>query len=608
MKLSSFSNTNPSSPLHSPHHPSYSSTQPPNYHPFYKTILDENIDHAESIINKWDIDYGEKFSPLFVEDRPEAKRLIEVAISLQSAMHYNMKLSAGSDKLIRAHKLMQIAMKRLEKEFYTILSANRKNLDSESVSRQSSRASTRSSISDSDIEEEAERASDVAMADLQSIADCMMTCGYGKECVNVYKIVRKSIIDENLYYLGVERLNLPQMKKMDWTILEPKIRRWINAVKVAVKALFYGERILCNIVFGASEKIAQSCFTEISRDAALNLFTLPENLSKCKKTLSPEKIFRVLDLYEAISDLWPEIESVFSGNSFAAVRSQAVVALLKLGEAVRIMLGQFEAAIQKDSSKSPAGGGVHPLSRYVMNFLVFLTDYSGAVSDIVQDWPVEAHAPPEYNFSSPNSSYEGESSAAAITARLGWLILVLLCKLDGKAALYDDVALSYLFLANNLNYVASKVRNSNLGLLMGPDWIWKHDSKVKQYLANYERIGWTKVISSLPENPTAEIPPHEVRACFENFYVCFEEAYKKQRSWIIPDPKLRDVVKISVARKIIPGYRVVYQKHRGKFTIIRYAPDDLANHISDLFLAGFETGNTSSHEISSTSYLSSRGR
>ncbi|KAG8387781.1 hypothetical protein BUALT_Bualt02G0056900 [Buddleja alternifolia] len=613
-------------------HQSYtspSSTPPRPHHTFSETIIEENFESAEEIIRKWDLDshkHDTKFTPLFADgNRQEAKGFLEAVSSLQKAMHYFVKLSSSSERLVRAQKLMRIAINRLEKEFHVILSSNRKNLDSETVSGHSSRASTRSSISDSyvvDIEEvseeeenttpprtpprisEAERASDVAMDDLKSIADCMIASGYTRECVNIYTLIRKSIIDETMYYLGVEKLNHSQMQKMDWKVLEPKIKTWLHAVKIAIKTLFCGERLLCDFVFSSSEKIAESCFTEISRDAALNLFSFPENFGKSKKILSPEKMFRALDLYEALSDLWPEIESIFGYDSLSAVRSEAGAALVKLGEAVRTMLTQFEAAIQKDSSKTPSTGGVHPLTHYVMNFLVFVADYSGAVSDILGDWTVTAQTPlPESYLSSPTSGVGEDPSAAAITNRIAWLILVLLCKLDGKAVLYNDVSLSYLFLANNLNYVVLKVRNSSLGLLMGPDWLWNNRSKVNGYLAKYERMGWSDVISSLPVNPTVEIPPQEVKERFRRFNLGFEEAYKKQMSWVIPDPKLRDEVKITLAKNIVPGYRVFYEKHRGDFAreiepIVRYSPEDLDNYLSDLFFPATGDSRTSSHVTS----------
>ncbi|XP_073310733.1 exocyst complex component EXO70H1-like [Primulina huaijiensis] len=569
---------------------------------FCETMMEENIDLAEEIIKKWDLD-STKFISLFEHDRNEAKRFLESVGDLQKAMLFYMKLSTKSEKLIRAQNLMKIAIKRLEKEFSTILSANRKNLDSESVSNRS----TRESISDSEEDEgmSTPHASDVAMADLKSIADSMIGSGYARECLDIYKIVRKSIIDETLYYLHVENSSISLIQKMGWEVLGHKIKNWLHAVKVAIKTLFCGERILCDFVFSSSQKIGESCFTEISRDAAVNLFSFPHNFAKSKKILSPEKMFSGLDMYEAISDLLPEIESIFGHESLSVVRSEAVAALLKLAEAVRLMLNQFEAAIESDSSSATGNGGVHPLSRYVMNFLIVLGDYSGAISDILKDWTVTAQTPlPVSYFSSPTSGAgAGDPSSEAVTARLAWLILVLICKLDSKAVKYEDVALSYLFLANNLNYVVSKIRTSTLGILMGPDWLWKHDAKVKIYISKYERMGWSEAMTSLLDNPTVEISER-----FRRFYAGFEESYKKQSKWVISDPKLRDEVKISLSKKIVGSYRELYEKNRGNYKIVRYAPEDLDNYLSDMFFAAKAATSGTTHEASPESSTSSRAR
>lgn len=45
------------------------------------------------------------------------------------------------------------------------------------------------------------------MADLKAIDDCMIFCGYGKECVKVYIVMRKSNVAETLYHPGVEQLS-----------------------------------------------------------------------------------------------------------------------------------------------------------------------------------------------------------------------------------------------------------------------------------------------------------------------------------------------------------------------------------------------------------------
>lgn len=501
---------------------------------------------AQSLFDRWE---SNNAASLFTGDRQEARQYLHTVKDLQSAMHHFIAQTSASEKLIKAQNLMETAMKRLQKEFYQILSSNRQYLDPESVSSHSSRASTISSLSDFEDEvedefrvttesiSEVERVSMAAMTDLKSIADCMISAGYAKECVKVYKTIRKSIVDEGLYHLGVEKMTFSQIQKTEWDVMEIKIKSWLNAVRVAVKTLFYGERILCDHVFSSSETIRESCFSEMCGEGAIMLFGFPELVAKSKKSM--EKMFRTLDLYQAISDLWPEIDSIFNYHSTSAVRSLAVNSLLRLGEAVRTMLTDFESAIQKDSSKTPVpSGGIHPLTRYVMNYISFLGEYSEILSDIVADWPLAVQTPlPESYFGSLDTDPEGTSS---ISVRLAWLILVLLCKLDGKAELYKDVSLAYIFLANNLQYVVAKVRSSNLKFLLGDEWVAKHEAKVKQYVSNYERVGWSKVFSALPENPTADITPEQARNIFNKLILSFEEAYRKQTTWVVPDQKLRD--------------------------------------------------------------------
>ncbi|XP_004240606.1 exocyst complex component EXO70H1-like [Solanum lycopersicum] len=552
---------------------------------FCESLMEETIQNSQSIINKWDLNASSiststsynRVANLFRDNPLEAKHLLESVNDLQHAMQFVIKDKSTSKLLVRAHNLIQIAIKRLQKEFYTILSGSSYFLDHETMS--SSRTS-KSSMED--------EVSESVMADLKAIADCMIAAGYGRECVKLYKVHRKSVIDQTLFYLGIEKLNSYQVQKMDWELMEAKIKNWLSSVKIAVNALFRGERILCNYVFSSSVNIRDSCFSEISNDGALTLFLFPEMVMKFKK-LSPEKMFRVLDMYEILCELWVELESIFTFDSMAVVKAQAMASLSKLGDAIRAMLSEFEIAVQKDSSKVVVGGGIHPLTRYVMNYLVFLGDYSGAISDIIVDYsPMSIQMLSESCYLSPTSG-DGDSPSSPIVVRLTWLVLVLLCKLDGKAQLYKDVGLSYLFLANNLNYVVLKVRESNLKLLLGSEWISKHEMKVKEYMSKYERTGWSKVVTSIPENLTIEISPSEVKEYFIKFNSSFEEVYRKQTSWVIPDPKLRDHIKISLASKIISIYQAFYEMYQGELdigteSIVRYAPDDLQNYLSDLFL------------------------
>lgn len=609
----------------------YSSTHH-HHHTFSESMMEENVQNADSIISSWEAqsktEHHNNFTSMFISGRAEAKRYLKSVKNLQTAMEFFSAENRNSEHLIRAQSLMQQAMNRLEKEFYQILKANRDSLDPESVSIQSSRPSTgRVSTSEDESDDDqfkkpdessssvvSDNTSDhpppnLAMSDLRAIAEAMISSGYAKECIKIYRITRKSIIDEGLYHLGVEKLTFSNLQKLDWETVEHKIRKWVTAARAAVKVLFYGERILCDHVFHSSDSIKEACFTEISNEAALTLFSFPEMVAKTKKT--PEKMFKILDMYEAIAELWEDIESIFSYESSSAqVRTQAVNSLVKLGEAVRSMLTDFESAIQNDKSRSSVpGGGVHPLTRYVMNYISFLADYSNILADIVADFPINVASLPETYIESLDLD---DSPTSAISGRLAWLTLVLLCKLDNKAEFYKDVALSYLFLANNLRYVVVKVQRSNLKYLLGEDWIVKQEAKLKLYTTNYQRVGWSKVMSSLPADVRGDITPERAVSCFKNFNTAFEEAYRKQTSWSVPDSKLRDEIKVSVSTALIPMYREFYESYRRSLgvvgvqgdSVVRYTPDDLGNYLSDLFYGTGSYGSTTSSAVSSPSRVS----
>lgn len=608
----------PSSPLSitsSPTPPRLSFSEPSSF-----DEEDSFMDEAEALILKWNPDTSAyaKVTSLFYEDKTEAKHYVNCVNQLQKTMHSLILQNPSSDKLILAHNLMQMAMKRLKKEFYQILSMNRAHLDPESVSARSSRTSANSSTSDFDDDDddiraagdslsEVEQVSSVAMADLKLIADCMVSSGYAKECVSVYILIRKSIVDEGLYRLGVEKLSSSRANKMDWEVLDLKIKSWLEATRISVRTLFNGERILCDHVFSYSDSIRESCFAEISRDGASLLFGFPELVAKTKKS-SPEKLFRVLDMHAVVSDLWPEIESIFSSDYTSGVRSQVVASLQRLTESAQILLAEFESSIQKDSSKLPVnGGGVHSLTIHTMNYLSVLADYVNVLSDIFPrgDWlpPPKSSSLPESYLYSPESDYS--ASTPALTARMAWLILVLLCKLDGKAKHCKDVSLSYLFLANNLWYVVARVRSSNLQYVLGDDWITKHEAKAKRFVANYEKVAWGEVVSSLPENPAAA----EARAVFENFNIKFEEAYRKQNSFVVADRELRDEIKGSIARSIVPRYREWYNALLATLGSVRdltvmefvtFTPEDVENYLTNLFFFGTLSSSTSHSSVTSS--------
>ncbi|KAK6145331.1 hypothetical protein DH2020_022151 [Rehmannia glutinosa] len=421
-----------------------------------------------------------------------------------------------------------------------------------------------------------------AMSDLKLIAESLISSGYSKECGKIYRTTRKSIVDEELYRLGIRSYTPSQINRMDYEALEHQVKKWINAAKVSVRTLFRGERILCDHVFSVSETIKQTCIAYTTTEGAINLFKFPEIVAKSKRF--PDKIFLLMNLFEAISELWPEIESIFSYQPLSSIKLQALSSMHKLSDSAQTTLTEFVSSIQKNSSKNLIpGGGIHPLTYSVMNYVTLLAENSGNLSDIIAEDPENAAQSPF-----PESYFDSPSPTSGVASRLAWIILVLLCKLDSKAELYKDIGLSYLFLANNLQFVVEKVSTTALKLLLGQDWLSNLHKKVRLYAANYESVGWAKVLSSLPGE--TEESPYKIKEHFRQFNSAFEAAYKKQSSWVVPDPKLRDEIKLSIARKLVPAYREFYDRYLGILSgeknlevLVRFSPDNLGNYLSDLF-------------------------
>lgn len=222
-----------------------------------------------------------------------------------------------------------------------------------------------------------------------------------------------------------------------------------------------------------------------------------------------------------------------------------------------------------------------------MNFIVFLADYNESLAGVLTESTLPL--PEDYfgnNDDDNNAGETGSSSSSPVTTRFAWLILVLLCKIDTKSRIYTDMALSYLFLANNLHYVISKVRTSNLRVVLGDEWVTNHEGKVTQYLEKYEKIAWGEVVTSLSDSNEEMFEEHVAKERLKWFNEAFEEAFKRHNEWVVPDSKLRDDLKDSVTKKLTNVATSFYKKYHVETweEIVRFAPEDLGNYLSDLFL------------------------
>ncbi|PQQ01870.1 exocyst complex component EXO70A1 [Prunus yedoensis var. nudiflora] len=354
------------------------------------------LDAAERIILLWDSTASEEARErmIFEGHRDEVDRYLQAVDEIQRSMSSASLVS--DDDQAKLNSAIQIAMARLEDEFRNILLNHTSPIEPDSLTSTDPGSSTHSCAADStsefedysveddsglttpnassasvgDADELLQRGDSSntcsyrstssireldlipsdAVVDLRNIAERMIAAGYLRECIQVYGGVRKSAVDSSFRRLGIEKLSIGDVQRLQWEQLETKIRRWIRAAKACVRIVFASEKKLCEQIFnGIGTAIDDACFMETVKGPAIQLFNFAEAISISRR--SPEKLFKILDLHDALMDLMPDIESVFESKLSESIRIQAVEILSRLAEAARGILSEFENAVLREPSK-----------------------------------------------------------------------------------------------------------------------------------------------------------------------------------------------------------------------------------------------------------------
>ncbi|XP_050285239.1 exocyst complex component EXO70A1 [Quercus robur] len=621
------------------------------------------LDEAEGIILRWDSTASEEAREkmIFDSDRNEVDRYLQAVDEIQrslSSTTINNESSSSSNSNSNSdesglNSTIRIAMARLEDEFRNILLSHTAPLEAESMSFSSDpSSSTHSHGQVDDHEDEGEhdqglkldlnmslklaeqreereegegeggdsvadgagssrssyrttssiREIDLvpsdAIYDLRSIAERMIAAGYLRECIQVYGSVRKSAVDASFRRLGIEKLSIGDVQRLEWDQLEAKIRRWIRAAKVCVRVLFASEKKLCEQIFeNLGTDIDDACFVETVKGPAIQLFNLFEAISISRR--SPEKLFKILDLHDALMVLIPDIDVVFEAKTAESIRIQAAEILSRLAEAARGILSEFENAVLREPSRVPVPGGtIHPLTRYVMNYISLISDYKQTLIELIVSKPSSGTrygsdpTTPDMEFA---DELEGKTPLAL---HLIWVIVILQFNLEGKSKHYKDTSLAHLFMMNNVHYIVQKVKGSpELREMIGDDYLKKLTGKFRQAATNYQRATWVRVLYCLRDEGlhvsgsfSSGVSKSALRERFKSFNAMFEDVHRNQAQWLVPDAQLREELRISISEKLLPAYRSFLGRFRthiesGKHpeNYIKYSVDDLETAVLDFF-------------------------
>ncbi|RLN03553.1 hypothetical protein C2845_PM13G07170 [Panicum miliaceum] len=71
--------------------------------------------------------------------------------------------------------------------------------------------------------------------ELRAIADRMARAGYSRERADAYCGVRRDLLDEYLFVLGVEHLSIDDVQHIEWKLLNNKMKKWVHGVKTVMR-------------------------------------------------------------------------------------------------------------------------------------------------------------------------------------------------------------------------------------------------------------------------------------------------------------------------------------------------------------------------------------
>lgn len=606
------------------------------------------LETAEKIILRWDSTTSEeaKENLIFQSDRDEVDRYLQAVDEVQRLVSSVSISDSHHHHEVKARSTIQIAMARLEDELRNILLSQTSTFEPDSLLLDSSASafatradledntetvneegegeeqeqeemnlvlpdgsdsnsgsdpgssrlsSRRSSCKSTSSIREIDLVSTEAVSDLRSIVHRMIGAGYSRECLQVYGNVRKSAMETIFKQLGIVKLGIGDVQRLDWEAVEVKIRRWIRAAKVCVRVVFSSEKRLCEQIFDGGET-EETCFMEIVKSSALQLFTFPEAISISRR--SPEKLFKILDLHDALADLLPDMEEIFNSESSETILVQATEIQSRLAEAARGTLVEFENAIFREPSVVPVPGGtIHPLTRYVMNYLNLIADYKETLEELVMSKPCAGlkctndPVKPDMDL----SQLEGRTPLALHCI---WTMVMLQFNLEGKSLHYKDEALSHIFIMNNVHYIVQKVKSSpELREIIGDLYLRRLTGIFRHAATKYQRATWVRVLNSLRDEGlhvsgsfSSGVSKSALRERFKAFNTMFEEVHRVQSTWSVPDVQLREELRISLSEHLIPAYRSFLGRFRGHIesgrhpeNYLKYSVENLETAVLDFF-------------------------
>lgn len=425
---------------------------------------------------------------------------------------------------------------------------------------------------------------------LHNIVERLDSAGCPGNCNEVYKVSRKSAVEARLLRFDTEKLTVNYLKGLDREEYTRSIRLWILAVYNCYLNIIPGEEQYFQKIFdGIGAVTFENCFLAIVKHVAVELLDSVEAITAA--TTSFQKLFDILDVYEAMLVVLPKIEATFQSSQSLDIYSRATKNIHRLIILARKLFLSFEDTVLNEQSNTPlAKGKIHSMTRYAMDYVSRILLYKESLKDILVSVPTKGLG------NLDEEKFLEVQGRTPLEQHMTWIIISLKINLAGKSCHYGDPSLRYAFILYNVNYIVQVINESpKLRVIIGKEHMSKLDKDVAEAEQNYVSSTWDKVLCCLGDDGLNQwltfysgVSRNALKQKLKKFNKVFEEVCETQCTELVANTQIRGQILQLILRKLIPAYKSFLDKLTGSerynHMYIKYSPQDLENKVQNLFL------------------------
>ncbi|XP_023862931.1 exocyst complex component 7 isoform X10 [Salvelinus fontinalis] len=374
-------------------------------------------------------------------------------------------------------------------------------------------------------------------------------------------------------------------------VLDIEIDSYIHCISAFVKLAQSEYALLTEII---PEHHQKKTFDSLIQEALDNLMLEGDNIvAAARRAIMRHDYSAVLTIFPILRHLKqtkPDFDSTLQGTA-ASTKNKLPTLITSMETIGAKALEEFADSIKNDPDKEynmPKDGTVHELTSNAILFLQQLLDFQETAGAML--------ASQETSSSASSSEFSRRLLSTYICKVLGNLQLNLL----SKSKVYEDSALSAIFLHNNYNYILKSLEKSELIQLVTVTQKKAESSYrelIEQQIQIYQR-SWYKVTEHIMDRnmpafqPGTKLKDKErqvIKDKFKGFNDGLEELCKIQKVWAIPDKEQRDTIRHAQRRVVSEAYRAFLQRYTNiSFTknpekYHKYRPEQVEEMIERLF-------------------------